>query len=338
MLRTTVMTVMFPDREILWAPAAIAAGRKALRNQPHHAVLATYGPATNLVVGRALAREFSLPLVVDFRDLWSTLPLAIFTTPLHRAAARRLEHAVVSKSSRLIAVAPNMAKDLADVHGLEPHRAVSITNGFDPTDVARLCDSRTTTGPFRLMYMGSVHAHYNLGPVWTAVKDLAADGTITPETFRIEFVGNLSMNDVEAQGLTSFVETSPFVSHDAVFEVLARADALLMVETAGYYARYSYAAKVFDYVLTGKPVVALVEADGNTSRLLEAAHVGYCAEPDDVEGVKRAIRAVLAQRGAAPRPIDREAPPLREFNREHLVAKLASVLDEVATTEPRGRW
>jgi hypothetical protein len=30
--------------------------------------------------------------------------------------------------------------------------------------------------------------------------------------------------------------------------------------------------------------------------------------------------------------------PLRDFNRQHLVARLASVLDDVAATEPRGRW
>ena len=252
--------------------------------------------------------------------------------------SRRLEHSVVSKASRLIAVAPRMAEDLADAHAFERDRAVSITNGFDPSDVARVRDSRATTGPFRLMYVGSVHAHYNLDPLWTAVRELAAAGTITPETFRIEFVGNLSMNDVRAHGVEPYVETAPFVPHNTVFEILGRADALLVVETPGYYAQYGYAAKVFDYVLTGKPVVALVEAGGNTSRLLEAAGVGYCAEPDDAAGTRRAIEHVLALRGAAPRTIDHDAAPLRDFNRVHLVEKLASVLDDVVTTEPRGRW
>jgi len=36
--------------------------------------------------------------------------------------------------------------------------------------------------------------------------------------------------------------------------------------------------------------------------------------------------------------VDSEAEPLRAFNRRHLVAKLARVLDEVVATEPRGRW
>ena len=174
--------------------------------------------------------------------------------------------------------------------------------------------------------------------MWVAVRELAAAGTIRPETFRIEFVGNLSMNDARAHGVEPFVETSPYVPHDQVFDALGRADALLLVETPGYYAQYGYAAKVFDYVLTGKPVVALVEAGGNTARLLEAARVGYLAEPTDAAAVRRAIEAVLPLKGQPPRAIDHDAPPLRDFNRRHLVEKLASVLDEVVTTEPRGRW
>jgi glycosyltransferase involved in cell wall biosynthesis len=238
----------------------------------------------------------------------------------------------------LIAVAPRMAEDLADTHGLDRARAIAITNGFDPADVARVHDRRSGDRPFRLLYAGTVHAHYNLDPVWAAVRALAAAGTIRPESFRIEFVGNLSMNDARAHGVEPFVETSPYVPHDQVFETLGHADALLLVETPGYYAQYGYAAKVFDYVLTGKPVVALVEAGGNTARLLDAAGVGHLADPSDPAAVRRAIEAVLPLRGQPPRAVDIDAPPLRDFNRRHLVQKLASVLDEVVTSEPRGRW
>lgn len=336
-LRTAAMSVVFPDREIFWVPGAIAAGKRALAAAPHDLVFATYGPASDLVVGRALARAAKLPLVVDFRDLWSTLPMPVFTTPLHRAAARRLERAIVRDSSCVVAVAPRMAEDLAASHGIPSERAISITNGYDPDDASRARDARRS-GPFRLMYTGSVHAHYNLDPLWRAVNTLASRGAISPETFRIEFVGNLAISDARALGVDAFVDTKPFVAHDAVFDELARADALLVVETPGYYARYGYAAKVFDYVLTGKPVLALVESGGNTSRLLRDAGVGYCAEPGDDADVLAALECVLALKGAPPRRVDCNAAPLDAFNRRHLVKRLATALDDVARSEPRGHW
>jgi hypothetical protein len=47
---------------------------------------------------------------------------------------------------------------------------------------------------------------------------------------------------------------------------------------------------------------------------------------------------ILTLKGQPARHVDCDVPPLRAFNRNHLVAKLASVLDEVAAQEPEGRW
>jgi glycosyltransferase involved in cell wall biosynthesis len=338
-VRGAAVSVVFPDREVFWVAPAIDAAKRVMRELPHDVVVATYGPASNLLVGRALARAARLPLVVDFRDLWSTLPMPVFPTRMHRAAARKLEHSIVRKASRLLAVAPAMAEDLAATHGMSPDDAISITNGFDPADALRVRDARPPEPrPFRLMYTGTVHVHYNLQPLWSALRTLADAGEISPETLRVEFVGNLAASEVTRFGLDAFVEISSFVPHEQVFDALARADALLVVETPGYYARMGYAAKVFDYVLTGKPVIGLVEAGGNTETLLRQAGVGHTVEPTDEHGLVRVLRDVMKLKGAAPKRVVPDAEPLRAFNRRHLAAKLAAVLEDVVVTEPRGRW
>jgi len=338
--RTILQAVVFPDREVGWFPQALVAGRRVLRDQRHDVVFASYGPGTNLLVGWRLAKEFRLPLVVDFRDLWSTLPMDVaFSTPIHRRLVRRLERAIVRDASRLVAVAPKMAEALATTHDLPASRAISITNGFDPADIERVYDARTAgQRPFRLMYAGSVHAHYDFTPLWQALRALKDCGTISSSTFRVEFIGNLGMEDPEHHGVADLVETRPFVARSMVFDELARADAFLVVETPGYYAEYGYAAKVFDYLLTGKPVVALVDLNGNTSRLLTHAGVGLVVEHRDARGVRHAVELALARRGESPRDVNVDAEPFRSFNRRHLVATLGGLLDDVVTSEPQGRW
>lgn len=326
-VRVGAHSIVFPDREIFWVPGAIETGRKLLRQMRHDVVIATHGPPSNLLVGRSLASSFELPLIVDFRDLWATLPMPIFSTRIHRAAARRLERSIVRSATRVIAVSPGMARELATAHGISTDHTVSITNGFDPVDAARVHDVRgPEPRPFRLVYTGAVHIHYDFEPFWRALRALADAGTIRPETFRVEFVGNLVDADARSHGLEAFVETRPFVPHAEVFEAFARADALLLVETPGYYARMSYAAKVFDYILTGKPVVGLVESGGNSWRLLNAAGVAHCVEPHDESGLRAVLARLLALKGAPPRHVDVDAPPFRDFNRRHLVAKLAAML------------
>jgi glycosyltransferase involved in cell wall biosynthesis len=337
MARTAAFTVVFPDREVFWVPGAIRAGHKALEEEHHDAILATHAPPSDLIVGRALASAFKLPLVLDFRDLWSTLPMPVFPSALHRAAAHRVERSIVRAASRLVAVSPAMAHDLAREHGFPVEHAVAITNGFDPSDVARVFDDRQSEPrPFRLMYSGTVHIHYDLDPFWHALRSLADAGDVTPESFQVEFVGNLAAGDVEKYGLQSFVQVSPFVAHHEVFAALARADALFVVETAGYYARYGYAAKVFDYVLTGKPVLAIVDAGGNTATLLEQTGTGYLASPGDEAAIRHQLLELLKLKGRSPLTVDPDVPPLRNFNRRHLVSTLARVLDD-AVTEQRNR-
>ena len=146
------------------------------------------------------------------------------------------------------------------------------------------------------------------------------------------------MSTARAGGVDAFVDASPFVPHAQVFDALGPADALLVVEKPGYYARNGYAAKVFDYLLTGKPVLGLVERGGNTDRLLRAAGVGPIVEPGDEPGLRAALLELLARKGARPQRVDCNAPPLRDFDRGRLVARLAGVLDDVVANEPRGRW
>jgi len=331
--QTASRLVLVPDRQVLWKRRAVRAGLAALGRARHEAVLATFGPGTNLLVGRRLAEASGLPLVVDFRDLWADLPHPVFPTPLHRSFAGRLERRAVAAASRIVAVSERMAAHLAERHGRRPEEAAAITNGFDPADAGRVRDERGPAAdgrPFRLCYTGSVYGQYDLGPFLDVLGGLLREGTVDPAALRVEFTGNFPPEEAARRGLSAVVECRPHVPHAGVFEAFARADALLMIEAPGYWAEFSYAAKVFDYLLPGKPVLALVEPGGNSARLLEAAGLGRVAHPADRAAIRRALLDCLALKGAPPKAMDISRPPLAGFDRRRLAGKLAAVLDDAA--------
>ena len=333
--RWAMRLALVPDRQVLWVPHAVRAGLAALRRARHDVVLATYGPGSNLLVGRRLAGLSGLPLVLDFRDLWADLPQPVFATGLHRALASRLERRAVAAACRVVAVSEPMAAHLAERHRRRPEDFAAITNGFDPADLARLRDERSGAGrPFRLCYTGSVYGQYDLGPFLDALAELRREGALSPESFRAEFVGNFPPEEAARRGLAGLVECRPHVPHAGVFEIFARADALLVIEAPGYWARFSYAAKVFDYLLAGKPVLALVEPGGNSARLLEAAGLGLLAHPADRAAIRAALLELLALKGAPPKPVDISRPPWRDFDRRRLAGRLSAVLDAAAGQAP----
>jgi glycosyltransferase involved in cell wall biosynthesis len=330
--------VVFPERQILWVPSATRVGSAALEASEFDAIFASFPPAASAVVGSGLARRSGLPLVLDFRDLWADQPLADFPTPIHRYIDTRLERRSAAAASALVAVSPAMAEHLARRHSRRDEDVVSIPNGFDPDDLARVrFVARSGDGPFRICYTGSVHDAYDFTTLFAAVRELAADGVITPQSLRFEFVGNLAGGEAGRAGVGEFVEVSGFVPHDGVVDVLNRSDAHLVIEDPVYWGRFSYPAKVFEYLVTGKPVLALVDSEGNTGRLLREAGVGVIADPADRTAVRAAILSLLARRGDPPRAVDITQPPLNALNRRLLTGRLAALLDRVSEESRRAR-
>ena len=332
--RFAMRLVLHPDRQVLWLRGAVRAGLEALERDQHDAILATYGPASNILVAERLAQASGLPLVLDFRDLWADLPRPGFATPIHRRLAARLERRALAAAARVTAVSQRMADHMAARHHLPPENVTAIPNGFDPADLEAVHDRREKNAPFRLIYCGSLYSAQHLDTFLEAVSELSAARKISPSELRLEFVGNLPPSEPRRFGIGDYVESHPYVPHRGVFDYLARADAMLLLEAPGYCGEMGYSVKLFDYALTGKPVLALADEKGNSARLLRELRTGRIVDSRDRAGIRSAIMELLKARGAAPKVVDIESPVLREFNRLHLVERLARVLTEASGDSP----
>lgn len=321
-----------PDRQITWYPAAVRRGRDLLASRPHDAVLASYGPGTSLLVGTRLAALARLPLVLDFRDLWSDLPLPVFPTPVHRALCRRLERGCVARAAALTCVSEPMASHMRRRHGLDDDRVVAVPNGYDPAlrGLAREGNGGrdpTDSAPLVLLFAGAVHRFLELDPLFEALKAERVAGRCGPGRLRLEFLGNLSPELPRRFGLEDQVTCADFVGHRDAVRAMGKADALLLIEGPGYWGRFSYSAKLFDYLLTGRPVLALVAPGGNSARVLREAGVGTIVEPGDTAGIARALRRLVAEGRRSAIDIDVGRALGRAFDRRELVGRLARVLE-----------
>ncbi len=330
--------LVVPDRQVSWYPSAVRTGRRLLDETPHDVVLASYGPGTSLLVGRRLAEAAELPLVLDFRDLWSDLPLDVFATGWHRARAARMERRCVAAARRIVCVSDRMAAHLAERHGRSTSEVVAIPNGFDPAQVGRHADAGPRHAdpcapagrprPFRLVYAGAVHRFQAVDPFLAALRGAIDGGEIERAAVEVEFVGNLDPDVSRRSGLQDIVRCRPFVPHADVPAVLARADALLLLEQPGYWGEFSYSAKVFDYVITGKPVLALVEDPGNSANLLRELGTGVMVAPLDEAAIRRALVALVTGPPTPARNVDTSVDPLNRFDRRTLAGQLSDVLQD----------
>jgi glycosyltransferase involved in cell wall biosynthesis len=296
-----------------WIPRARSEVRKRVRAERPDVVLATAPPMAALIGAALAVGPGSPPLVVELRDLWAGNP----AFDRRGGLLGRLERWVFARAATVVATTPEAVADLRARH---PGAAIhEIPNGFEPCLLGRRI-ARPAGAPLEILHSGTLTADRPLRPLLSALAGdprfrLVLHGYAAPEIQRelADFDGRV---DVEV--------VPPSTWEDAV-ERIAGADAGLVTQGRGAGDQTAVAAKVYEYLALGLPVVATTDG-GATEALLRRLGVdGLAARLDDPESIERAL-ARLAD-GDVPAPVPPER--LRPYDRRAIAAETAALLDSV---------
>jgi glycosyltransferase involved in cell wall biosynthesis len=86
--------------------------------------------------------------------------------------------------------------------------------------------------------------------------------------------------------------------------------------------------KVFEYLVTRRPVLCVAARDNLAYRLVEDLGAGPCVEPEDAEGIERAITDLVADWRSGALGVDERVrdETLQRFSRRALAEQLGDVL------------
>ena len=98
-----------------WARAAFRAARGILDPRTHRAIVTSGPPHMAHEAGRRLARASGLPLIVDFRDLWSGVQRLDSVGPLWYRLAEFYERRVIDRA-RLVVTTTEPAANWSEMH------------------------------------------------------------------------------------------------------------------------------------------------------------------------------------------------------------------------------
>ena len=201
-----------------------------------------------------------------------------------------------------------------------------ICNGVDPDDLPAF-PARGAHTPrrarFRLSYVGSLYGSHDGAEMFAAIRHLMEAGELDARNFELRVVGHA---EVERRNLRSLpISFTGYVSHDRALAEMAEASVLL-------YSRPPedrvISGKIFEYLVSGRPVLSVAHPDSLASRLVGELGAGWCADVRDAGTVAAALRQVLSDwRGGSIEvgPGVREEV-LRRFSRRKLAGELADVL------------
>lgn len=317
----------------VWLPRA---RRKALEIAGEYgadAVLTTSPPGSIHLVGAALKKRLGIPWIADMRDPWLSERLTLgsfLRSPGAFGAEYLSEKRTMVAADRVLANTPSArAKLLAGYPGMHAKIEV-LTNGYDFTDSPRERPAKGTGLPITIAHIGEIYWGRDPRPLFRVMRNFRTiQAEPTPEV-QLRLVGRWDGAGHDVPGtiaeldLTDRVELLAHLPHKQALETMREADILLLLQPV---ASNAIPAKLFEYLATGAPILAIANPKSDIAWILEASGVTHkVVSPDDGDGLERALRSMcrLVASGEA-----KAAAPekLVAFSRKHLAGQLAERLD-----------
>jgi glycosyltransferase involved in cell wall biosynthesis len=322
-------SVRMPDATLGWVPYAVSQGKRLLGDHSFAAIFSSAGPPSSHIVAARLQRASGLPWIADYRDLWSDnhwdTRIGVF-----RRVERLYERRTLRNAAMLTSVGPAWAQRLAALHDKTTE---VIYNGFDPADYPA---ARPQVDDFVITYVGSLYYPNQMPePFFEALSLLNDGGTAWPPNFKVRFLGTEpgTVNQLaQRYGLERWVDIAPPVPHSKSLALQALSTALLYVGWCDP-AEGFISAKIFEYMGTGRPVLAVGPPGGSISEILRECGIDDLSDnPAEIAArLESWIEEFKNHRRLSPQS-DRNAAA--KYTRRAQTERLARLLDRVAKHDP----
>lgn len=318
-----------------WARRIEPRVRALLAERPFDVVYATGPPFAHLLVAARVARQAGVPLVTDFRDGWSLDPSVaaswgkrLLKGGLVRWVYPRLERNVLSASGAVVTNTPSLATALETRAASAGTTLAMVSNGFDEADFAGPPPVVRRDREPELLYCGRFEGIAGRSPeaLLRAVRVVVDSGRRL--TFRVlGDDGAVLRRQVHALGLRDVVRLEGAVEHAKAVEEIRRADVLVLYQAAGTGIVTPVAGKTFEYLRSGRPLLAVVPPGDNSTVVSRYAQHYRLAMESDPGSIARAMTELVDIHPAETREPGAE---FAHYDRRALSGRLASVLDDVA--------
>ncbi|MGH3907122.1 MAG: glycosyltransferase [Pseudonocardiaceae bacterium] len=246
-------------------------------------------------------------LVVDYRDPWS----ARHHPPLLARATRTIERHALRRAAAVTYAGGSALGDLLAQHlQITPNRVISVPNGFDAADVEGLREvplrPERNGQPLDLVMNGYWYGRNGPGILadalergGPAVAELTVAGGVSPPIA-------IQLRRATGHPLVPCIAGS----RRELYERLHQADAGLVTTDGASAAESRIPAKIYDYLATGIPVIAVCPPGAALLHIPEAQRFHH-VHHDDVNGLATLLRRTMRDRTTL-RPGVLRAGPTRE--------------------------
>ena len=285
-----------PDARCWWVNPSVRYLKHYLEEHPVDAIISTGPPHSMHLIAMKLKKATGLTWIADFRDPWTEID---FYDELHltRWADRRqheLERQVLTQADKVVTVGWDWARGL----GRLGNRNVRvIQNGYD-WDCSQDEERAPLSDEFTLTHLGVVAPSRNAPVFWQALQELKNEVEGFGKALKIKLVGQVDQSVIEnltSCGLMENTELVTQVPHDEVKRLQEASQVLLLLVNNTPNAKGILTGKLYEYLASRRPILAIGPENGDAARLIQETHAGMTVGFEDKDKMKEAIKNFYLQ-------------------------------------------
>ena len=323
--------LFIPDPRRFWIKPSVKYLLARLEAEPVDAIVTTGPPHSLHFIGKQLHEKTGLPWLADFRDPWTRWVFlrSFRVSALAMRMHERQERMILRAADAVVTVSDALREDLEEIGGRPVHK---ITNGYDEADFPA---TSAPASSFLISYIGTVDYLRDPRVFLQAVRELCAEHADFNKEVQIRFVGYLSgviLSDIQRdEALSGKLTISQYAPHQEILTMLQESYIQLLLLSSGPETRGILTGKFFEYLASGKRILALGRVGDEVDTTLQATHAGVLHDPGDLSGIKASLlryyRAYQANESFAPQGIE-------TYRRRNLTQSLSVILETLPSVAP----
>ena len=311
-----------PDARVSWVRPSMSFLSDYITEHHIDAIITTGPPHSLHLIGLQLKQKHKIKWLADFRDPWTQigyhkkLKLSSFAQKKHK----KLESIVLQSADELLVTSLKTKKIFLELS----NRPITVlTNGFD----FDITNDSTLDSKFTVSHIGSLLEGRNPDILWMVFSDLIKESEDFAAAFQLNLIGSVSeevMSAICSFGLESYVCNIGYIPHKDVLEYQKKSQILLLIEENSKETEYIIPGKLFEYMASKRPIIAIGPAASDIEKILNKTRSGTYFRYGDTA----ALRTLLVQHFEAYKiqELKVDSKGLDAYSRKSLTQQLAKIL------------
>jgi hypothetical protein len=324
-------TFFIPDARIGWKFTANAKALEIIKKHNIDAIYSSSPPYTCSIIARYIKRKTGIPWIAGFRDPWTGFISSPKRWTIPKKIDESMEYSVFKEADFVECAWQGIIKDaLTKYPELKKDKFIHVTNGFDSADFPKIKFSKNKR--FTLTYTGSLYGRRNPSSLFAGIEKLLTDGKINKNDFCLKFIGRFGAEVLEMFVKTTFkdsIEIISYMPHEKSIEELFCSDSVLLIVDESKESKEIVPGKVYEYIGSKKPVLALGPTDGAVADLIEETKSGRIAHQNDVGKISEIFLDYINNWKNPEFKFTPDFKAIDKYERKNSARILAGLLDKV---------